>query len=248
MTVLRLLSYNVRSLRDDADAVARVIHDARPHVVCVQEAPRLLRWRSRCAALARLSGLVVVTGGRTAAGNLVLCDIGVRSVHSADLLLSPRPGLHRRGAAVAVLGLASHEFAVVGTHLDLDATARADHAAELVARLPAAGVPSGVPLVVAGDINEEPGGDAWAVLAAGGTDAFAAAGANAATAPNGAAAAGEASGTDGRTFPVHDRQRRIDGIFAGPGFTVRSATVLDSPDVRRASDHHPVLAELELTT
>ena len=237
MTVLRLLSYNVRSLRDDAAAVARVIRVAQPHVVCVQEAPRLLRWRSKCAALARRSGLVVVTGGRTAAGNLLLCDIRVEASHTADILLSPRPGLHRRGAAAAVLALGGHRFAVAGTHLDLVAAARAEHAAELLRRLPAAGIPAGIPLVLAGDINEEPGGPAWTALATAGADAFAA-----------GAGAGAAAGDEGRTFSVRDRRRRIDGIFAGPGFTVRSCTVLDSPDVRRASDHHPVLAELDLST
>ena len=63
---LRVLSYNVRSLRDDADAVASVIRSCEPDVVCIQEAPRFLRWRSKCAALARTSGMFVVTGGRPA--------------------------------------------------------------------------------------------------------------------------------------------------------------------------------------
>jgi endonuclease/exonuclease/phosphatase family metal-dependent hydrolase len=48
MSTLRLLSYNVRSLRDDASAVARVIRAAEPDLVCIQEAPRLFRWRSPC--------------------------------------------------------------------------------------------------------------------------------------------------------------------------------------------------------
>ncbi|HEY2985649.1 MAG TPA: hypothetical protein VGJ38_15950, partial [Jatrophihabitantaceae bacterium] len=64
MPTLRLLCYNVRSLRDDEDAVARVIRGCEAHVVCVQEAPRFARWRSKNAALARRSGLVVVGGGR----------------------------------------------------------------------------------------------------------------------------------------------------------------------------------------
>ena len=36
---------------------------------------------------------------------------------------------------------------------------------ELLRRLPAAGIPAGIPLVLAGDINEEPGGPAWTALA-----------------------------------------------------------------------------------
>ena len=90
--VVRLLSYNVRSLRDDAAAVVRVIRSAEPHVVCIQEAPRLLRWRAKCAALARRSGLVVVTGGRTAGANLILSSLDVdvvghrgRAVHQGAM-------------------------------------------------------------------------------------------------------------------------------------------------------------------
>ena len=64
MPELRLLSYNVRSLRDDRASVAAVIRACRPDVVAVQEAPRSLRWRSKRAALARTSGLVVATADR----------------------------------------------------------------------------------------------------------------------------------------------------------------------------------------
>lgn len=228
MTTLRLLTYNVRSLRDDRDAVARTINAARPDVVCVQEAPRFLRWRTRCADLARRSGLVVVTGGRTAAGNLLLCQIGVQVEHAANLLLSATPGRHRRGAAVAVFRLRGLRFAVVGTHLDLDAAARVRHARELLDRLPAVGVPPTVPLIVAGDVNEEPGQPAWSLLAEELADAAAAVG------------AGQP------TFSTRSPRRRIDGIFADRRVPVRSCTVIESPDATSGSDHHPVLAELEL--
>jgi endonuclease/exonuclease/phosphatase family metal-dependent hydrolase len=230
VTTLRLLSYNVRSLRDDAAAVCRVIRAARADVVCVQEAPRLLRWRSKCAALARRSGLVVLTGGRPAAGNLLLCDLAVEAVRAADVLLSPRAGLHQRGMAVAVCRLRGTPFAVAGTHLDLVGSARREHVTELLERLPAAGVPADLPLVVAGDINEEASEPAWSALAARFTDAF----------------ASVTAGEPGLTFSTGNPQHRIDGIFVGDGVTVRSCAVLDSPDVRRASDHFPLLAELEL--
>jgi len=235
MTALRVLSYNVRSLRDDGDAVARVIRAAAPDVVCIQEAPRFLRWRARCAALARRSGLVVVTGGRSAAGNLLLCRVAVR-VHSAeDVLLSAVPGLHRRGLALAELSLAGSRFTLAGTHLDLEPAARLRHVEEILdatARLSAAGRGSAggevsAPLVLCGDFNEPPGGPVWTALTAGLRDA----GAGADPVP---------------TFSVRSPRRRIDGVLVDPAFVVRSYDVLDSPDVRRASDHFPVLAELEL--
>lgn len=228
MTTLRLLTFNVASLRRDSDAVCRVVQRARPDVVCVQEAPRFLRWRTRCAALARDCGLVVVTGGRSAAGNLLLSQMGVQVDHCADILLERVPRLHQRGAAMAVCRLRGARFAVVGTHLDLDAAARLRHVGELLDALPGHGVPAGVPLVVAGDVNEETPGPAVARLAGRFTDV--------------AVAAGEPA----PTFPVANPHRRIDVIFADPALGVRSCQVLDSEDVRAASDHRPVLAELDL--
>ncbi|MFD0632519.1 endonuclease/exonuclease/phosphatase family protein [Catenulispora yoronensis] len=55
---VRVLSYNVRSLRDDRAALARVVRGCEPDVVCVQESPgssagagRLGRWpRSSASA------------------------------------------------------------------------------------------------------------------------------------------------------------------------------------------------------
>jgi len=119
MATLRLLCYNVRSMRDDRAALARVIRSAEPDVVCIQEAPRLLRWRSTCAALARTSGLVVVSGGRPAGANLIMSTLGVDVVKTVDVTFSKDPGLHQRGTAIAVLRLRGSTFAVAGTHLDL---------------------------------------------------------------------------------------------------------------------------------
>jgi hypothetical protein len=44
--VVRVLGYNIRSMRDDEDALARVIRACAPDVVLVQEAPRFFRWRT----------------------------------------------------------------------------------------------------------------------------------------------------------------------------------------------------------
>lgn len=37
--VIRVLSYNVRSMKDDTEALARVVLACAPDLVCVQEAP-----------------------------------------------------------------------------------------------------------------------------------------------------------------------------------------------------------------
>lgn len=227
-TTLRLLTYNVRSMRDDRDALGRVIRSAEPDVVLVQESPRFLRWRSLCAELARRANLVVVGGGRPAGSNLILSTLGVDVVDRADVLFTTDPKLHQRGTAIAVLTKGGTRFAVAGIHLDLVEAARLRHAAELDAAI-AAHVASDVPVVVAGDANDQPGSRTWRALTAHRQDAFAVAGDG-----------------DGFTWSAADPIKTIDGVFVDPRVTVRSARVLGGPDVAVASDHRPLLTELEL--
>lgn len=227
MTTLRVLSYNVRSLRDDPDAVARVMRSAAPDVALIQEAPRFLRWRSSCAALARRAGLVWVSGGRVAGANLVLSTLGVRTVERFDIPFTKKPKLHHRGAAAAVLELRGTRFAVAGTHLDLIEQPRLEHLDELAAfaRLSF----GDAPLLFGGDLNALPGSDTWRRCAELGADTFAAVGAGA-----------------GFTYSATDPVRRIDALFADPRLVPVQAEVLDSPDVRIASDHRPLLVTFEL--
>ncbi|MEP7021524.1 MAG: endonuclease/exonuclease/phosphatase family protein [Pseudonocardiales bacterium] len=228
MPTLRLLSYNIRSMRDDRAALARVIRSAEPDVVCVQEAPRFLRWRSTCAALARSCGLVVVSGGRPAAANLIMSSLAVDVVKSDDVLFSKAPGLHQRGAALAVLRFRGSTFSVAGTHLDIRPEPRLRHIIELRSAI-SRYLPPDKPVAVAVDVNDRPGSPTWLALTEQWTDAFAAAGVGSAFTSTAAA-------------PM----QTIDGIFVDPSITVVSARVLDGPDVQAASDHRPVLAELDL--
>lgn len=228
VTTVRLLSYNVRSLRDDADAVARVIRAARADVVCIQEAPRLLRWRSLCAALARRSGMVVVTGGRPAGANLILSTLAVSVDATADVAFSKDPRLHQRGTAIARLRLGGARFAVAGIHLDLVPGARLRHVEELHAALDQH-VPADVATVVMGDVNDVPGSPVWQALTRRGVDAQLSAG----------------LGT-GFTFSAVNPHRRIDAMFVDPRITVRSAQAVHGGDVTSASDHCPVLVEVDV--
>ena len=209
---MRVMTWNVRSLRDDAAGVARVMRSLAPDVVLVQEAPRLWRWRSACARLAREAGLVVVTGGRPAAGNLLLCAMRVRVVSSADVLLPRRPGLHRRGAATAVLEVDGRQLSVLGTHLDLDPAARVDSARRLR---------TSSYDVIGADVNEEPGGPAWAALSDGLVDV--------------------AEGLP-PTFSVASPRRRIDGLFVSPRLRAVSCEVVESGPLIY---HKPLLAQLD---
>lgn len=220
---LRVLSYNVRSLRDDPRAVARVIAACAPDVVCVQEAPRFLFWRRKCRRLARRSGLVIVTGGRPAAAMLLLARPGVPVVAVSNVKLTKAAGLHQRGLAIAVIEALGHRLTVASMHLDLDAAERRRHAAEVLGILE--GYPD--PLVLAGDVNEQADAPAWQALTDRLQDAYA-------VAPVGR----------GETIPARAPDRRIDGIFVDPRLRVVSCGVPDHPELARASDHRPVLAVL----
>ncbi len=224
---MRLLTYNVRSLRDDGRAVARVIRGARADVACIQEAPRFLRGRAKCARLARRSGLRMVGGGRAAGANLLLATSAVEVMATRDVLLTRTRGYHQRGVAMAVMRLDGATFAVAGTHLD--GLSRPHQIGEVHRALDA--FAPGVAAIVAGDINAEPGSAGWDALTARGADAFAVAGSG-----------------DGFTSNIVALTRRIDAIFADPPIVVRAAETIDTPDVRVASDHLPVLADLDLPT
>jgi endonuclease/exonuclease/phosphatase family metal-dependent hydrolase len=82
------------------------------------------------------------------------------------------------------------------------------------------------PVVLAGDLNETPGGGAWRMLADGLVD--------------GGAADNEP------TFPAREPGRRIDAILSDPRITVAGWRVVGTDTARRASDHLPVVADLVL--
>ncbi|MCI0688879.1 MAG: endonuclease/exonuclease/phosphatase family protein [Sporichthyaceae bacterium] len=226
---VRVLSYNVRSMRDDRAALGRVIRACEPDVVCVQEAPRFLRWRSLCAQLARTSGLVVVTGGRSAGSMLLLADLRVRVLYTEDVQLRKLPKLHQRGLAMAVMEIQGARFGVASMHLSLDEAERDYQVAEVLAHLRRL---SASELVLAGDVNEQPDGPRWQGLVGELTDAY---------------VAGPWGGEF--TFPARGPARRIDGIFVSSGIEVmRCGVPTELPELDRASDHLPVLAELRIPT
>jgi endonuclease/exonuclease/phosphatase family metal-dependent hydrolase len=221
MSELRLLTWNVRSLRDDGDAIAAVVRACAPDVMAVQEAPRFARWRSKRAALARRCGLLVATADRP--GGLVIFTALRAEVTATSFGLLPKtPRRHQRAVTTATVRLGGASWSVASFHLSTEPTERSRHLPVLLA-----GLPSGAPLVLAGDVNEGPAGPVFRQLATRFQDAFAVAGAG-----------------DGATSPAVDPRRRIDAVFAAPGLTVVSCEVVAVPGVERASDHRPVLAVL----
>ncbi|MFR0352079.1 endonuclease/exonuclease/phosphatase family protein [Streptomyces sediminimaris] len=230
--VVRVLSYNIRSMRDDTAALARVIAACAPDLVLLQEAPRFFRWRKKLARLAAASGLVILTGGATAAGPAILCTLRATVERTEDVLLPLTPGLHRRGFATAVVRFGGARLGVLSCHLSLQQDERQEQGGMLLDRLAGLGVDHAV---AGGDLNERPGGPTFRRLADDLQDCRA-------VAPWG----GE------HTFNPVTPFQRIDAIFATKGVEVLGCGVpLEQPgvtqaDLRAATDHLPVLAALRI--
>jgi endonuclease/exonuclease/phosphatase family metal-dependent hydrolase len=218
-----VVSYNIRSLRDDRAALVSVIRELTPDVLCLQEAPRWLRWRARCASLARDTGLLYVGGGGTTGGAAMLAALRVDVRNTLEYRFSRTPGLHKRGAVAALIALGNAAAVVATVHLGLDAAERLRHRAELVGLVDRFGA---AVTVLAGDINERPDEPAWRAFAAEFTDAGAA--------------------DDTPTFSTQAPRKRIDGVFIRGPAQVMSYRVVDGVDVIAASDHRPVVVDVDL--
>ena len=212
---LRVVSWNVRSLRDDARGVAAVLAELAPDVALLQEAPRLVGWRTACRRLARRAALVRAVGGAPAAGNLLLVSPAVTVVEAHAVRLARRPGLHRRGVVLGVVERDGARLGVAGTHLDLEPAARLETATSVRGALPARH-----PLVLAADVNEEPGGPAWGALARGLVDV---------------------ARHCGPTFPLRAPTRRLDAVLVDPRLQVVDVRV---PRPAPVTDHLPVVVDL----
>ncbi|MFF2325884.1 MULTISPECIES: endonuclease/exonuclease/phosphatase family protein [unclassified Streptomyces] len=230
--VIRVLSYNIRSMRDDREALARVIGACAPDLVFVQEAPRFFRWRKRAAWLAARTDLVVLSGGATAAGTLLLCSLRATVERTEDVLLPLTPGLHRRGFATSVVRIAGTRIGLVSFHLSLRGDERLVQTEMLLERLDTMGVEHAV---AAGDLNDVPTGTAFRRLSGQLQDCRA-------VRPWG--------GED--TFSADRPRRRVDAVFATDGIEVLGCGVpvglpgVTNADLRAGTDHLPVLTALRV--
>ena len=218
---LRLMTWNVRSLRDDRAAVIRVIRTCAPDVLFVQEAPRFLRAQSKLAALARESGLVVAAGGRPAAGVALLTTLRV------DVDRPGEPPPHQDAApASAWPGGRSADVRRPLVHRRL-APSGPRRGRAPAARVRDRHLLGGGPSVVAGDFNEGSDGSAWQALAAGRHDVGAA--------------------QNLPTFSTADPRRRIDTILVPVDWQVTPVSpleILHESDLVAATDHRPVIADV----
>jgi len=222
---LRVLVYNVKGFRFGVDRVAAVVGEHQPDVAMLNE----------CATGRKLRRLARAVGMDAAAPRLWPF---VRTVRNAVLVRPPwrvigfrlhlfegSEAFHPRGALVAQVGRTGFRVSALSVHLGLSPQERRRHAVELTDLTLA--LPG--PFLVGGDLNEEPDGKSAAWIAARMWDAWAATGAS-----------------GGATYPSEHSTARIDYLFASEHFDVLGALVPDGPDVRQASDHLPLVVDLEL--
>ncbi|MFI7589460.1 endonuclease/exonuclease/phosphatase family protein [Spongisporangium articulatum] len=228
MRPLRLLTWNVAGL-PDPEAAARVLRAARADVVCLQEVSRRAGSVYRISALARAANLLFVAGGRASAGTALLGSFAASFSDVSAFRLPvpgrPVPGRARvpRGTVVASVRLpGTAAVRVAAVHLPLLADLRLRHVSVIREAL----VRNGSGVVLAGDLNERPGGRAWTALSTFLDD----------PAPGAAP-----------TYPARSPSTRIDVVLArGVEVAAYDVERFDQPDVARASDHRPVLTEIAL--
>lgn len=234
---LRVVSYNLRGMRDDVAALTTVVRGLDPDVLLLQEIPRHPLSTYRVSDLARRCDLLWSGRTRRLSGTTLLTSLRVRSSPARDVALpvAGRPGTRRGNprswtwAWVRPLGAAP--VAVVSAHLSLLPGERVDHVRRIVRGCGERGI-APARLVVGGDLNEDASGPAWASLADSLTEVTA----------------------DRPTFPAARPHRRIDAIFAGAGLRPVTAVpgapwpvaTLPPRLLAAASDHLPVWVDLQV--
>jgi endonuclease/exonuclease/phosphatase family metal-dependent hydrolase len=223
---LTVVTYNVRGFRDGSERVAEVIERAAPDILLLQEtgSRRALR---RFAADAGME----VAGDpwsplRRRVKDAVLSKPPWRIVSHRQHRFAGSARFYPRGALVAQVGRAGRRVWAVSIHLGLLPVERNAHVHALTDL--GAGLAGG-PVVIGGDLNAGPDERSVRWLADRYWDVW-------------ATVAGTVEG--GATFPAHDPTARIDYLFASAGLRVAAARV--PAGATEASDHLPVVAELEI--
>lgn len=226
--VVRVVSYNIRALKDDRRALVRVLRALRPDVLCLQEVPRHPFSGHRISTFAAEVGMTWSGGERGRMSTTVLSGMRLDVLAAGHHLFPvPRPQEPRGWGYMRVRLPGYRPFVAVSLHLSLKESQRTGHVAELRAAQMLADRGA---LVVAGDINETPQGRAWAALADGLDDV---------------------SG-DLLSFPASAPVKRIDAILSSPQLHGRAVPVtevdgVDAADLVRATDHLPLAVDLTLT-
>lgn len=222
---LRVVAYNVRGFRAGVDRVAEAAGSLLPDVLLLQETGGRLALRRIARALGMAAAADPPSPFRRRVRDAVLARppwrIGVHRLHRF-------PGSARwypRGALLARLLGPGAALWAASVHLGLRPGERRRHAQllrDLVLALDGA-------VVLGGDLNEGPEGPGATLLREALVDAWEVAGAG-----------------PGPTFPTRAPVARIDHVYVGAGVRVLRAEVPDARAFLEASDHRPVVVDLEV--
>ncbi|GAA0238418.1 hypothetical protein GCM10009527_038780 [Actinomadura nitritigenes] len=228
---LRLAAYNLRmgygldgtmTVTGQADALRRL----RPHIVVLSEVDRawmLNGGRDSLRLIAERLGLRAIwaPAGDEVWGDAVLTDLPVTSVRNTPLVKGGPTGAEALRVGVRWKG---RDLTVIATHTQPPDGWKDLGQAEQLARLAQEEARDGRRVVMAGDMNLEPGSAPWRVLLdAGLTDALAAA-------------------RPFATFPAAPRpDQQIDQVLVTPGLTGRD----QANEPVAYSDHRPIAVTLD---
>ena len=221
-STIRVVSYNLRALKQDRAALVRVVRRLRPDVLLLQEVPRHPFSGHRIAAFAADCGLTWGAGPRFRMSTTLLTSLRLDVLESHHGALRVSHHDEPRGYAVATVALPGHApLRAASLHMSLREQDRSAHVADVLAALSG----EGLPLVVGGDLNETPGHDVW----------------------RGLGRTLHEVTPDRFTFPAARPVERIDAIFASAGLPAAPPRVeLDHADLVAATDHLPVAVDLDL--
>lgn len=227
--MIRVASYNIhKAIGTDRlrrpQRILDVIGEIAPDVIALQEADR--RFGARVSALpldmiANAGFDPVDFDTRVDSigwhGNTILVKSGTDVVHHSLVNL---PTLEPRGAVMAELLSSGRRFRVVGMHLDLSGLWRRR---QIRAILAAVSLRPDIPTIMMGDLNE------WA--------------------PHGGALVEFHGHRIAHTAPSFHARRpvaRLDRIVVDHSIRIRASGTHHSSKAKRASDHLPVWAELDI--
>ncbi|MES2570120.1 MAG: endonuclease/exonuclease/phosphatase family protein [Verrucomicrobiota bacterium] len=237
---MRILTYNIHSgigtdRRRSLARIAQIIAEQNPDVVALQEVD-CARARSEHVNQAGLLAADLIMEFHFHAalrveveeyGDAILSKHPMRLIRAGHLP-TVKSGffLEPRGALWTEIDVHGTPWQVINTHFGLGRAERLLQAAALLDSDWAGSALKRSPLVVCGDFNSQAGGRVHRLL----------------------------SGTlrdvqrDGRrnTFPSRFPMLCLDHIFIGTGIRIADVNVVRTPLARVASDHLPLLAELEL--
>jgi endonuclease/exonuclease/phosphatase family metal-dependent hydrolase len=235
---VRVMSWNIHGLRgrdgrSDPERVALVIEESRADAAGLQEVGTLGGpgeldpggTLSRLTGLAHAYGLTELRSGYPY-GNCILSRFPITATRSYDLSV---PRREKRGCLRADLDLGAFALHLFNCHLGLDPHERRRQAAQLLSADILRDAALAYPLVLVGDFN------AWSSRSA---------------VPRWIrrqlADAAVLTRSAHATFPAMFPLFRLDRAYVGPAIRVLSCNVHDSHLARLASDHLPVVTELEL--